>query len=174
MWLDFLGIALSEVGSIAERRIFRMLTPELNAGLPAMLVRSSGLDSGLMMLQYTAAALVSDNKTLAHPDSVDSIPTCANQEDHVSMGPNAARHTLEILENVRHIIAIELMTAAQAIDLRPDGPERLGRGTAAAYDAVRETVSFLDSDRQTTEDIQELNALIMSGNVLESVDDAIS
>jgi histidine ammonia-lyase len=174
MWLDFLGIALAEVGSIAERRIFRMLAPELNAGLPSMLVRSSGLDSGLMMIQYTAAALVSDNKTLAHPDSVDSIPTCANQEDHVSMGANAARHTLEILENVHHIIAIELMTAAQAIDLRLDGSERLGRGTAAAYQAVREKVSFLESDRETTHDIQSLVALIRSGDLLEGVERAMS
>ncbi len=87
MWLDFLGIAISELASIAERRVFRLLTPELNHGLPAMLVPTSGLDGGLMMVQYTAAALVSDNKTLAHPDSVDSIPSCANQEDHVSREP---------------------------------------------------------------------------------------
>ena len=131
MWLDMLAIALAEAADIAERRIFRMLTPELSDGLPAMLVPSSGLDGGLMMVQYTAAALVSDNKTLAHPDSVDSIPSCANQEDHVSMGANAARHTLEVLDNVRHVLAIELLTAAQAIDLRPDGPARLGQGTSA-------------------------------------------
>ena len=127
LWLDMLAIALAEVADIAERRIFRMLTPELSGGLPAMLVPSSGLDGGLMMVQYTAAALVSDNKTLAHPDSVDSIPSSANQEDHVSMGANAARHTLEVLDNVRHVLAIELLTAAQAIDLRPDGPARLGQ-----------------------------------------------
>ena len=133
LWLDLLGITMAEVADIAERRIFRLLTPELNGGLPAMLARHSGLDGGLMMVQYTAAALVSDNKTLAHPDSVDSIPSSANQEDHVSMGANAARHALEILENVRHVLAIELMTAAQAIDLREDGPARLGRGSAAAY-----------------------------------------
>jgi len=174
MWLDFLGIALSDVGSIAERRIFRLLTPELNAGLPSMLVPNSGLDSGLMMVQYTAAALVSDNKTLAHPDSVDSIPTCANQEDHVSMGANAARHALEILDNVRHIITIELMTAAQAVDLRPGGPERLGRGSAAAYRVIRERVSFLENDRETTHDIQALATLIRSGALLEHVDNAIS
>ena len=147
LWLDMLAIALAEAADIAERRIFRMLTPELSGGLPAMLapssgstaapelsgglpamlVPSSGLDGGLMMVQYTAAALVSDNKTLAHPDSVDSIPSSANQEDHVSMGANAARHTLEVLDNVRHVLAIELLTAAQAIDLRPDGPARLGQ-----------------------------------------------
>ncbi len=173
MWLDFLGIALAEAASIAERRIFRLLTPELSGGLPAMLVPTSGLDSGLMMVQYTAAALVSDNKTLAHPDSVDSIPSCANQEDHVSMGPNAARHALEIVDNVRHVIAIELLTAAQAIDLRPDGPARLGRGTAAAYAAVRERVDFLAHDRETTSDIEALADLIHSGGLLEAVRDAL-
>jgi len=173
MWLDFLGIALAEASSIAERRIFRLLTPELNGGLPSMLVPTSGLDSGLMMVQYTAAALVSDNKTLAHPDSVDSIPSCANQEDHVSMGPNAARHALEIVDNVRHVIAIELLTAAQGIDLRPDGPARLGRGTAAAYAAVRERVNFLAHDRETTSSIENLADLIHSGELLEAVRDAV-
>lgn len=174
MWLDFLGIAISEIGSISERRIFRLLTPELNAGLPPMLAPSSGLDSGLMMVQYTAAALVSDNKTLAHPDSVDSIPTCANQEDHVSMGANAARHTREILDNVSNIIAIELMTAAQAVDLRDCGPERLGRGTATAYQKIRSQVSFLENDRETTHDIQSLKALIQNGELLTAVDEALS
>jgi histidine ammonia-lyase len=160
MWLDFIGIAMAEVADIAERRVFRMLTPELNHGLPAMLVPTSGLDGGLMMVQYTAAALVSDNKTLAHPDSVDSIPSCANQEDHVSMGANAARHTLEILENVRHVLAIELLTAAQAIDLRPDGPARLGQGTAKVYAEIRKHVSFLAHDRETTSDMEALSRLI--------------
>ena len=133
---------MAEAADIAERRVFRLLTPELNAGLPAMLVPTSGLDSGLMMVQYTAAALVSDNKTLAHPDSVDSIPSCANQEDHVSMGANAARHALEILDNVRHVLAIELLAAAQAIDLRPDGPARLGQGTARAYAEIRKHAAY--------------------------------
>jgi histidine ammonia-lyase len=160
MWLDFIGIAIAEVADIAERRVFRMLTPELNHGLPAMLVPTSGLDGGLMMVQYTAAALVSDNKTLAHPDSVDSIPSCANQEDHVSMGANAARHTLEILENVRHVLAIELLTAAQAVDLRPDGPARLGQGTAKVYTEIRKHISFLVHDRETTSDMEALSRLI--------------
>jgi histidine ammonia-lyase len=173
MWLDFLGIAMAEVADIAERRIFRLLTPELSGGLPSMLVPSSGLDSGLMMVQYTAAALVSDNKTLAHPDSVDSIPTCANQEDHVSMGANAARHTLEIVDNVRHVVAIELLTAAQAIDLRPNGSARLGRGTAAAYASIRKHVAFLEHDRETTPDIQVLADLIQKGKMLEAVGSAL-
>ncbi len=174
MWLDFLGIAIAEVGDIAERRIFRLLTPELSDGLPAMLVPTSGLDSGLMMPQYTAAALVSDNKTLAHPDSVDSIPSSANQEDHVSMGANAARHAREIVDNVRHIIAIELLTAAQAIDLRPGGPASLGRGTTAAYTLLRRRVKFLSHDRATAPDIAALVDLINSGELLEAVDAALN
>jgi len=166
MWLDFLGIALAEVADIAERRSFRLLTPELSSGLPAMLALNSGLEGGLMMLQYTAAALVSDNKTLAHPDSVDSIPSCANQEDHVSMGANAARHTLEILDNVSHVLAIELLTAAQAIDLRPNGPARLGRGTHRAYTSIRNRVPFQAHDRQADTDIEALVQLIHSGELL--------
>jgi len=169
LWLDFLGIALAEAGGIAERRIFRLLTPELSDGLPSMLVPTGGLDSGLMIPQYTAAALVSDNKTLAHPDSVDSIPTSANQEDHVSMGANAARRALEILDNVRHIIAIELLTAAQAIDLRPDGPSRLGRGAALAYQIIRAHVRLLEHDRETTPDIGALANLIRSGELVSAV-----
>jgi histidine ammonia-lyase len=169
LWLDCLGTALAQVGNIAERRIFRLLTPELSSGLPSMLVPTSGLDSGLMMPQYTAAALVSDNKTLAHPDSVDSIPSCANQEDYVSMGANAARHALEILDNVRHIIAIELLTAAQGVDLRPNGPARLGRGTAAAYARVRDRVAFLEHDRELTPDIEALAELIRSNELAEVV-----
>jgi histidine ammonia-lyase len=169
MWLDFLGIAMAEVADIAERRVFRLLTPELSGGLPAMLVLTSGLDSGLMMAQYTAAALVSDNKTLAHPDSVDSIPSCANQEDHVSMGANAARHALEILDNVRRVLAIELLAAAQAVDLRPDGPARLGRGTAKAYAEIRRRVRRLDHDRELASDIEALAAWIHSGDLLAAV-----
>lgn len=154
MWLDFLGIAVAELGDISERRTFRLLDPALNGGLPSMLVPTSGLDSGLMIPQYTAAALVSDNKTLSHPDSVDSIPSSANQEDHVSMGANAARHAWEVIANTQRIIAIEMITAAQGIDLRPDGPARLGEGTRKGYAMVREVVKFLDHDRETSGDIE--------------------
>ncbi len=174
MWLNFLGIALAAVGNIAERRIFRLVTPELSNGLPAMLAPHSGLDSGLMMPQYTAAALVSDNKTLAHPDSVDSIPSCANQEDHVSMGANAARHASEIVANVRRVIAIELLTAAQAIDLRADGPARLGRATRAAYDVIRGQVAFLEHDRETTPDIERLAEVIAAEDIVRAVERVIT
>ncbi len=170
MWLDFLGIAMAEVADIAERCIFRLLTPELSHGLPAMLVPSSGLDGGLMMAQYTAAALVSDNKTLAHPDSVDSIPSCANQEDHVSMGANAARHALEILENVRHVVAIEFQAAAQALDLRAaGGMGPPGQGTSRVHAAVRRHVTYLEHDRELAPDTSRLAELILSGELIKDV-----
>lgn len=174
LWLDCLGIALAGVGNLSERRTFRLVTPELNNGLPPMLVRTSGLESGLMMPQYTAAALVSDNKTLAHPDSVDSIPSSANQEDHVSMGANAARHALEIVDNVRRIIAIELLTAAQAIDLRPDGPARLGAGTRAAYEVIRQHVRFVEQDRELAGEIETLAQLIQSGELEAAVGQSVN
>jgi len=168
-WLDLLGIVVAEVANLAERRTFRLLTPELSNGLPAMLVPDPGLDSGLMMGQYTQAALVSDNKTLAHPDSVDSIPSSANQEDHVSMGANAARHCREILENVRQVVAIELMTAAQGVDLRADGPGRLGRGTTIIYANVRDRVARYTHDRPLSPDIEQLDELVLSGELREAL-----
>ncbi|MEN8144651.1 MAG: histidine ammonia-lyase [Gemmatimonadota bacterium] len=172
LWLDFLGIAASEIASLSERRVFRLLTPELNAGLPSMLVPVPGLDSGLMVAQYTAAALVSDNKTLAHPDSVDSIPSSANQEDHVSMGANGARHALEILDNVRSVLAIELLCAAQAIDLREGGPGRLSPVTAAVHASIREAIPFLKHDRPLTPDIEAAAELIRSGDLLAAAEEA--
>jgi len=173
LWLDTLSIAVAQMATISERRTFRMTIPELSNGLPSMLVKSSGLDSGLMLLQYTAAALVSDNKVLSHPDSVDSIPSSANQEDHVSMGANAARHTLEIIENVRHVLAIEMLTAAQAVDLRQEGENRLGVGTAIAHLKIREEVEFLENDRALAPDIDALAQLIASGTLIEAVEQGI-
>jgi histidine ammonia-lyase len=172
LWLDTLGIALAAAGNSAERRIFRLLTPELNEGLPAMLTPHSGLNSGLMMAQYTAAALASDNKTLAHPDGADSIPSSGNQEDHVSMGANAARHALEIVDNLRYIVVIELLVAAQGVDLRAGGPARLGRGTAAAHAVVRRRVAPLAHDRVLTPDIEALADLVRSGELVEAADTA--
>ena len=173
LWLDTLGIALADVASLSDRRMFRMLTPELSAGLPAMLVESPGLHGGLMSLQYTGAALVSDNKTLAHPDSVDSIPTSANQEDHVSMGANAARHAGEILDNTRTVLAIELLGAAQAVYLRPEGADRLGAGTRAVYEAVRKCVPPVNKDRALAEDVARLEAAIDSGTLERAAAEAL-
>ena len=116
---------------------------------------------------------MSENKTFAHPDSVDSIPSSGNQEDHVSMGANAARHGLEILENVRTVLAVELVTAAQAVDLRQNGPERLGRGTAAAYRKIRSRVRFLEHDRPIAPDIEAVADLIRSGSIMAEVRESL-
>lgn len=167
--MDFLSIAISEVANFSDRRSFSLLTPGLNAGLPSMLISSNGLNTGLMVAQYTGAALVSDNKTLAHPDSVDSVPSSANQEDHVSMGANGARHLWEIIENVTHVIAVEFLCAAQAVDLREKGPERLGTGTKIAHKMIREQVAFYENDKEMTPDIENLAELIKSNRIIEAI-----
>lgn len=145
--LDFLSIAMTDLGNMSERRIAKLIDnhPE---HYPSFLAAQGGLNSGFMLLQYTAAALCSENKTLAHPDSVDTIPSSGNVEDHVSMGANAALHCQQIVENVRAIIAIELMSAAQAVDFRlqknPDA--KMGQGTARAYTVIRSVVPFFEKD----------------------------
>jgi histidine ammonia-lyase len=140
-----------------------------------MLTPDGGLQSGLMMAQYTAASLVSDNKTLAHPDSVDSIPTGANQEDHVSMSANAARHAREIVWNTERIVAVEMLCAAQALDLRTEGSSRQpGSGTQAAYQALRDGgVAALSHDRILAPDIERAAELIHSGEIARAVDLAL-
>lgn len=173
--MDFIGIALAEVAGIAERRIFRLTDPNLNDGLPAMLVEGGGLNSGFMLAQYTAAALVADNKVLAHPDSVDSIPTSADQEDHISNSMNAARHAWQILHNVERVVGIELVTAAQALDFRvkADRNVRLGMGTAAAYGRIRQDISHLERDRLMYPDLDRGAELARSGEVVHSVEAAL-
>jgi len=162
--MDLLGIVTAEVASIAERRVFRLTSPALSDGLPAMLVIKPGLHCGYMMPQYTAAALVSDNKTLAHPDSVDSIPTSAGQEDHVSMGANAARHAREIIRNSEMVVAIEMLTAAQALDLR--SPElRRGRGAKVAHHLMRKLVPTMDEDHSLSRQMGSAAALVHSGEI---------
>jgi len=137
-----------------------------------MLIPANGLNTGLMVAQYAGAALVSDNKTLAHPDTVDSIPTSANQEDHVSMGANGARHLWEILENLTHVIAVEFLCAAQAINLRENGPQSLGRGSEIAYTIIRKGVDVYDQDKEMSPDINRLAQLIKSGEILAAIDKA--
>ena len=166
--LDFLGIALAELASISERRVERLVNPALSGGLPAFLVRDGGLNDGFMVAQYTAAALVSENKVLAHPASVDSIPTSANQEDHVSMGSISARHAREILENAQTVLAIELLCACQGIDLRGCVP---GPRTAVAYRLLRDRVSGLTEDRPLDGDIAAALALVRSGALREALAD---
>jgi len=144
--MDFLGIAVSELANIADRRLAAMLDPNQNNGLPAFLTENGGLNSGLMILQYTTAALVSENKILAHPASVDSIPTSANIEDHVSMGTIAARKAREIIENVKNVLAIERIAACQAIDFRLKGKNKLGTGTEKIYKEIRKIVPYFKKD----------------------------
>lgn len=167
---DFLGIALSELANISERRIERMVNPYLS-GLPSFLIEKGGVNSGFMIVQYTAASLVSENKVLAHPASVDSIPSSANQEDHVSMGTIAARKAVSIMENVRRVLAIELMCACQAVDLR--GDKGLGLGTEAAYELVREKVEKLDEDRPLYGDINHCEELIINGSLVKKVEERV-
>jgi histidine ammonia-lyase len=167
---DYLCIAGAELADVSERRIERLVNPQLS-GLPAFLVAESGLNSGFMIAQYTAAALVSENKVLAHPASVDSIPTSANKEDHVSMGTIAARKCRSILGNVEAVIAIELLCGCQAVDLLTKG--RPGRGTEAAYKACRERVSRLDRDRQLSKDIEAMADLVRSGEIIRRVEQAV-
>lgn len=155
--MDFLGIAVAELANISERRIERLINPQLSS-LPAFLTKSGGLNSGLMIAQYTAAALVSENKVLAHPASVDSIPSSANQEDHVSMGTIAARKTREILNNTAHVLAIELITACQALEFTDPG--KLGSGTTEAYRRLRKHIPPLANDRVLYPDIQAVTGLI--------------
>ena len=143
-----LAIAVTEIGNLAERRLFRLDDGSLNRGLPDMLVASEqvGMDCGYMLPQYLAAALVSDCKTLAHPDSVDSIPTCANQEDHVSMANNAGRHARQVVANIEVVIGTELLMAAQALELRL---AKLGLGTEALAPATRRVLEMLRASRAT-------------------------
>lgn len=168
---DFLGIACSEMGNISERRLERLVNPQLNFGLPAFLTPHGGLHSGFMIVQYSAAALVSENKVLAHPASVDSIPSSGNQEDHVSMGTIAARKGYEILKNSRKAIAMELLAGCQGIDLR--GNLGLGKGTAAAYETVRKHVTKLEDDRIMYLDINAVEKLIADGEIVRAVESAI-
>jgi histidine ammonia-lyase len=157
---DVAAIALAALGSLAERRLYRLMD-EAHTGLPAFLTRQPGLHSGLMLVQYTAAALVSENKTLAHPASVDSIPTSVGMEDHVSMAPWAARKCRGVLGNVRRIVAAEYLAAAQALDLRR--PLAPGRGTAVLWEAVRRRVPVLEADRSPAPDLEALAAWIAEG-----------
>jgi histidine ammonia-lyase len=173
MAADYLSMGLAELGSVSERRIERMVNPQLSE-LPAFLVLEGGLNSGYMIGQYAAAALVSENKVLAHPACVDSIPTSANKEDHVSMGTIAVRQTRDILYNVEHIIAIEILCACQAYDLLClKGPIRAGKGTRAAYATVRRQVPYLDKDRELYQDIERVSAMIRSGEIIETVEAAV-
>jgi histidine ammonia-lyase len=165
--LDFVCMAVSELANISERRIERLVNPQLS-GLPAFLVSDGGLNSGFMLAQYTAASLVSENKVLSHPASVDSIPTSANKEDHVSMGTISARKLREIVRNTEHVIAIELLCGAQAMDLFTN--MKPGEGTLIAYKIIRDKIPHLEKDRIISKDIETMVHLMRSEKILKEVE----
>jgi histidine ammonia-lyase len=173
--MDFLKIALVQVASIAERRVFRLTYGRLS-GLPSFLVQGSGVNSGLMLAQYTAASLLSEAKGLSMPASVDCIPTVQHQEDHVPMGPIAARSALEVVDRVADIVAIELLCAAQGLDFRlagravdghgeivEVGPQQPGAGTRAVYDKVRARVQRWDDDQVLHPDLVAVGRAVREG-----------
>ncbi|MBA2569629.1 MAG: histidine ammonia-lyase [Chloroflexi bacterium] len=164
--MDFAKLAIAELGSISERRIALLIDGRMS-GLPAFLVADAGLNSGLMLLQYAAAALVSENKVLVHPASADSIPTSANQEDHVSMGSIAARHARDVLRNVERVLALELLCAAQGLDFRVTDGLVAGEGVAEAHRRIRARVPHLDTDRDPGPDIDAALELVRTGALLD-------
>ena len=164
-------IAIAELASISERRVERMVNPSLSDGLPAFLTREGGINSGFMILQYVTAALVSENKALAHPASVDSIPTSAGQEDHVSMGNAAGLKALQVLDNVEHSLAIELLAGAQAVEFL--APLEPGRGVGAARAFVRTLSERLREDRSLAADIERVAAAVAGGSLIAAVESEI-
>ena len=166
--LDTLAMAVSELASISERRVERLVNPSLSEGLPPFLTVEGGLNSGFMILQYVAAALVSENKSLCHPASVDSIPTSAGQEDHVSMGNASGLKALQVLANAERALAIELLAGAQAIEFL--APLEPGPGVRATHDAVRELSERLRDDRSLSDDIERVADAIRDGSILAAAE----
>jgi histidine ammonia-lyase len=165
---DFLAIALAEFANVSERRTERLVNPALNNNLPAFLTKNGGLNSGFMIAQYAAAALVSENKILAHPASVDSIPSSANQEDHVSMGTIAARKAVEILKNAQRVLAIELFAAGQAAGLI--GEDKLAPATRAAFDTLRAEVPQIERDVVMYELMAKCEKIVMEARLIPAVE----
>ena len=168
--MDTLGIAMAEYANVSERRIERMVNPSLS-GLPGFLTVEEGINDGFMVAQYAAAALVSENKVLAHPASVDSIPTSANQEDHVSMGTIASRKAATIINHAQHVLSIEAICAAQAADFKDSS--KLGKGTKAAYELVRRDVSFMKTDRAIYLDMNKIFEVLKNGEFVKTVEKAV-
>lgn len=175
--MDYMKLALTEIGNMSERRMARLVDADSNGRvLPMFLTADGGLESGLMMAQYTAAALASENKVLVHPASADTIPSSANVEDHVSMGATAVRQAAQILDHVETIVAIELLGAAQGVDFRRQelGEEKqLGRGTAVAYDLIRQSVPFLADDTVLAPHIEQVRQLVADGTIKWAVEGAV-
>jgi histidine ammonia-lyase len=176
--MDFLKVALAELASISERRLARLVDEKTNKQvLPAFLTQYGGLNSGFMLVQYTAAALVSENKVLAHPATVDSIPSSANTEDHVSMGSIAARQAGEIARNLEYVLALELFSAAQGVDYHIGGLGRtaqMGYGTAAAYELIRSKVPFIERDTVMYPHIETIHGLVASGELARVVEQTLA
>ncbi|MEK6888461.1 MAG: aromatic amino acid lyase, partial [Candidatus Aenigmatarchaeota archaeon] len=168
--LEMLGTGVAILSVISERRINRLLNPNLNIGLPGFLIKGAGLYSGIMIPQYTAASLVCENRMLCTPTAIGSIPTAADQEDFVSMGTNTAIKTRKIINNTSYVIAIEFLAAAQALDLRGGTP---GKGVKAAYELIRKYVKFLDKDRPLYPDIEAIAKLVREGEILKAVEKEI-
>lgn len=169
--MDTLGILISEIANISERRIEKLVNPALSHGLPAFLVKHGGINDGFMIPQYVAAALVSENKVLAHPACVDSIPTSANQEDHVSMGTIGARKAKTIIDHAQHVISIELLCAAQAADF--NNINDLGEGSKIAYHCLREMVDFMENDVIFYPDMDKSFDIIKTGKLLEKIEEKL-
>lgn len=165
---DFLKIAIAEFANISERRIERLVNPALSEGLPAFLVAHPGINSGFMIVQYSAASLVSENKVLAHPASVDSIPSSGNQEDHVSMGTISARGARDILNNSYKVLAMEILANTQALEFRRK--RNLGKGTTEAYNYIRASIPFIEDDTIMYPYINKCIELIKNGNLIEIVE----
>jgi len=175
--MDYVKTALTDLGNMSERRIARLVDADSNGGvLPMFLTQEGGLESGMMIAQYTAAALATENKVLAHPASADSIPSSANTEDHVSMGATATRQFEQILTHVESIVAIELLAAAQGVDFRRKemGNAVMGQGTAAAHALIRTKVPFLESDVHLAPLMENVRLLVADGAIKEVVETALS
>lgn len=170
---DFLGIACAEIASISERRIERMVNEDLSNGLTPFLTTKGGVNSGYMIVQYSAASMVSENKVLAHPACVDSITSSANQEDFVSMGTTAARKAKQILENTLSVLAFELLTATQALDIRlmQSKEKKLSPIVKKTYALVREKVRFMKEDRELWPDIEQVESIVRSTALIELLDE---
>ncbi|MDQ4143414.1 MAG: histidine ammonia-lyase [Actinomycetota bacterium] len=167
--LDHLGLCVAGFATISERRVARLVDPDLNNGLPAFLTTDPGRRSGFMLTQYTAASLVSENRSLCWPASSDSIPTSAGQEDHVSMGATSARKARSILKNTQHVIAVEALCAAQGLDLR--APLQPAVGTDAARRRIRKVSPYLDDDRTLATEIGDVAGLIRDGELARAVEE---
>jgi histidine ammonia-lyase len=166
--LELLCTAVTTVCVLSERRTNRLMNPHLSMGLPAFLTKGAGMFSGLMLSQYTAGALICENRILSHPAATGSIPAAADQEDFVSMGMNSALKTKQIIDNAQAVLGIEMMAAAQAVDFRK--PIKPSKGVQAAYEIIRKYVDFLDEDRPLYDDINKLKEVVQSGEILEAVE----